>query len=578
MFRVSPCWVLMFVTVTACRNPETGGLDTAYTSPISTESESGDPDEGEIDTETETGTDTEGPIEDPLWFVAAGSFESVLLAINLADPHAVPEPEYLASGDGIAALFGPTPFGSEVVTHDGNIDQLQLTAEGTLSLAPLAEQQGNWISNIWFGDEGANALVTVSPDSLSGPNTLLWVRYSQSGAIQGSFDLTPPKDRTGHVMILDRSPDSRWAAAAVDIHGNGAWDLYLLPIDIDPGATVHVDHLILTGIPPMSVRNFLSLHLDDQRVVYRREALPMISRPVAVGVDNPDAAPVELGPNLPHTYSITPAGDNSRLLVTTGGETGYRELRLIELDGPTSALPPLTITEPNLLALENSQSALGVRTHGHGFDALGRIHYVYGDTSLPVTASVGISLVTASNGAVAERLEIADIPPGATIEEVRFDPQTQLLGHRVQSGNQSWISYIDLSEEQPVAIRVDANFEHDADEPENHANYEWSADGSDIAVVGVQQGRATLHVAEIGDSSGATVEIELPDVEATPGYIVDHRASVSPDGEQLMIWYGTQAGRRGLIHAVTDGSTAAQVVVPPHHSLSSGAYLPRSTQ
>lgn len=569
MFRLSPCWLLIFITVTACSTPEAGGLDTAYTSPISTESESGDPDDSE--TETETGTDTEDIIEDPLWFVAAGSFESVLLGINLADPHAVPEPEYLASGDGIAALFGPTPFGSEVVTHDGNIDQLQLTAEGTLSLAPLAEQQGNWISNIWFGDEGANALVTLSPDSISGPNMLLWVRYSQSGAVTGSFDLTPPKDRTGHVMILDRSPDSRWAAAAVDIHGNGVWDLYLLPIDVDPGATVHVDHLILTGIPPMDVRDFLSLHLDDQRVVYRREALPMISRPVAVGLDNPDAAPVELGPNLPHIYSITPADDNSRLLVTTGGKAGYRELRLIELDGPTSALPPLTLTESNLLARENSRSA-----HGHGFDALGRIHYVHGNTS--ATASVGISLVTVSNGAVAERLEIADIPANATIDEVRFDPQTQLLGHRVQSGTQSWISYIDLSEAQPVAIRVDANFEHDADKPENHANYEWSADGRHIAVIGVQQGRARLHVAEIGDSSGATVKLELPDVEATPGYIVDHRASVSPDGEQLMIWYGTQAGRKGLIHAITDGSAAARVVVPPHHSLSGGAYLPRSPQ
>jgi hypothetical protein len=574
MFRTSPCWLLL-VTLTACSNPETGGLDTAYTSSTSTgdSDESGTLDETETETETETGTDTEGPDGEPLWFVAGGSFESVLLAIDLSDPHDVPEPVYLATGDGIAALFGPTPFGSEAVTHDGSIEQVQLTAEGTLTLLPLASQEGNWISSIWFGDDGANALVSVSPDSLSGANTLLWVRYSQ-GEISGSFDVTPPKGPTGHVTILDRSPDSRWAAAAVDIQGNGVWDLYLLPIDVDPGASDHVDHLILTGIPPMNIGSFLSLHLDDQRLVYRRESLPMISRPVAVDLATPDGAPVEIGPNLPHTYSITPGADTSRLLVTTGGEPGYRELRLIELDGPTSALPPLTITEANLLALENNS-----QTHGHGFDALGRIHYVHGDTSSPgATASVGITLVTVSNGAIEQRIELAALPAGATIHDVRFDAQLQLLVYRVQSGSQSWISYIELSEEQPVAIRVDANFEHDEDEPENHASHGWSSDGSRIAVVGVQQGQTSLHVAEIGDASGATVEIELPDVEATAGYIFDHRPSVSPDGQQLMLWYGTQAGRKGLVHAPTDGSAAGQVVLPPQHSLSGGTYLPHTPQ
>ena len=567
----------MLVTIAACRGPEGGGLDTAYTSSTGTTAEESDgsDDPVDTDTETETGTDTDGPDGDPLWFVVAGSYDSVLMAVDLSNPHDVPPAQFIASGDAIAGLFGPTPFGSEAVTHDGNIRQLRVTAEGTLELVPLATQEGNWIADLWFGDDGANALMTTSPDSLSGPTTLLWARYAQ-GELTNSFDLTPPKDPAGLVMILDRSPDSRWAAAVVDIQGNGVWDLYLLPIDDQPGATSYVDHLLLTGIPPMSVRSFLSLHLDDERIVYRREALPMIARPMAVGLDNPDAAPVELGPNLPHTYSITPGSDNSRLLVTTGGETGYRELRLIELDGPTSALPPLTITEPNALALENSLSTLGLATaHGHGFDALGRIYYVWGDTTLPQTASVGISLVTVTDGAIAERLELADIPPGATIEDVRFDAELQLLGYRVRSGNSSSIHYIDLGEEQPVSVRVDQSFEHDDDEPEDHANFGWSADGSRIAAVGVQQGVTSLHVAEFGDASGATVEIEVPDVELTPGYIFDHRPSVSPNGEQLMLWYGTQAGRKGLIHAPTDGSAAGQVVLPPQHSLTSGTYLPR---
>ncbi|MFO7561439.1 MAG: hypothetical protein R6X02_02250 [Enhygromyxa sp.] len=582
MLRLSPCSLSLALAVAACTSSSGGGLDTAYTSSTSTSgegSESGELEETGTE-ETETGTDTDGePEGEPLRFIAAGSDDAVVLALDLTDPHDIPEAQYLATGDGFAGLFGPTPFGTEALTHSGKIQQLRLTAGGELELSPLAEQDGNWLHGLWFGDQGADAFVSPSDAPLSGSNTLLWVRYDQHGELLGSFDITPPKQPGGYVSILARSPDSRWVAAAVDAQPNGSWDLYVLPIDVEPGMTVHVDTINLAGIPPISVASFLSLHLDDQRLVYRREQLPEIFRPVAVDLGNPEAPLASVGTTLAHTYSITTApGDASRLLVTNGGSAGYRELRLIELDGPTSAQPPVLITEPNKPAQENASALPGTAASGHGFDVLGRIWYVYRDTTQPQLGSVGISLVTVEDGEVAQRLELANLQAGAELDEVLFDPERQLLGFRVYAGNSSSINYVDLSRDRPASIRVDQSYEHSGSAPSDHARYGWSADGSRIAVVGVKQNQAVLHVAEIGDAAGATVEITLPEVERTLGYTLEHQPMLSPGGDQLLLWYGTPSGLRGLIHAPTDGSAAGSVVLAPQHALTSGAYLPHTPE
>src|SRR5690606_3724702 len=284
----------------------------------------------------------------------------------------------------------------------------------------------DWLVNLWFGDGGTNALLTTSPNPLTGPDVLLWARYDELGELVGSWDITPPKQPGGSVLILARSPDSRWAAAAVNTQPDGVWDLYLLPIDVEPGTTFFVDTIDLSGIPATSVGNFLSLHLDDQRLVYRREQLIDLSRPVGVGLDNPDANPADIGPSLQHTYSITAApGDASRLLVTNGGGANGRELRMIVLDGPIAAQPPVLLTEPSSLARDNVEPVGGEPIVGHGLDALGRAWYVYRNTQL---GRDGINLVTISGGAVTQRLELAEVPAGGEIADVVFDPQLQLLG------------------------------------------------------------------------------------------------------------------------------------------------------
>jgi hypothetical protein len=570
MPRAPLCCLSLALTLAACTSSSPGGLDTAYTSSTSTgESESGEPDPTETETETETG-DTDDPPGDPLRFVALGS---VLLAIELDDPKNIAPAQILTTVKQTAGLFGPTPFGGEALTLDGEVQQLRLTAEGELELAPLINEAGNWLAGLWFGDAGAYAFVSPSADPVSGPNTLVWARYNQSGKLIASYDITPPKQPGGYVTILARSPDSRWVAAAVDIQPNGSWDLYVLPIDTDPGMTVHVDTVNLSGIPATSIADFLSVQLDNQRMVYRRELLPEISRPIAVDLDDPDGPLTDIGPNLSHTYSITSARDDaSRLLVTNGGSSGYRELRLIELTGPASAQPPILLTEPNKPARDNG--VIGAPSSGHGFDVHGRIWYVYRDTAQPQLGSVGISLVSVVDGVVAQRLELANLPPGAELDEVRFDPDLQLLGFRVRAGNSSSIHYVDLSRDRPTTIRVNQSFEHTESAPSDQARYRWSADGSRLAIVGVQQTQTALHVAEIGDATGATVEIELPDVEHTLGYILDHRPMLSPGGDQLMLWYGTPTGLSGLIHALTDGSTAGSVVLAPQHVLTSATYLP----
>jgi hypothetical protein len=572
MRRASPCWLLLCVT--ACKGPEEGGLSTGYT--VGVETSTGTTENSEAtETATETGTDTEdNPPGDPLRFIAAG--ESMILAFDLSDPDGVPPPETVASGTGIAELFGPTPFGTEAVVHDGVLDQLSLSDDNVLSLSSLVFQDGNWLPDLFFGPDGRTALITTAVDALANPNVMLWARYTTAGVVTGSYDITPPKNDTGAVRVLDRSPDGTWAAVAVNVQlqPTDGWDFYLLDTDPDPGETYHVDYLDLAGLPHSTIGNYISMHLDDERIVYRRQVLPMVYRPVAVGFNIPDGVPVDLGPNLPTTYAITPADTCSRLLVTTEGEPGYRELRLLELDGPTSALDPLTITLPEELAVENNpQPLMGPPIFGHAFDALGRILFVYADGMDPAE-NIGIALVTASNGVIEERLELIELINTTYIDAVAFDEKNQLLGFRVYSSNSSWIHYIDLKADQPVSIRLDADFEHYDTEPQNYANFGWSADGTHIVAVGVQNGQTFAHVAEIGDASGDTVEIELPDVEATPGYTIEHRPNVSPLGDHIMVWYSTQAGRRGLIHAPTDGSVPGVVVLTPQHTLTSSTYLP----
>jgi hypothetical protein len=573
MLRVSQLCVVLPLLAVACSSPEPGGLSTGYASMTGTESGTSD-EPSETETETETGTDTDGDPLEPRRFVATGSStgsdDSVIVAIHLDDPSNIPPPEYLATVTEVGALLGPTPFGTHGVLHDGSIDHLRLSPEGELSLVPLAVQTAAWVSSMWFGDAGENALISTGPDPLTGPESLLWVRYDQ-GELMGSFDFTPENPSGTKVFILARSSDSRWAAAAISTVTPGLWDIFLLRIDRSPTASYHIDSLDLTGIPALSVASFMSVHLDNERIVYRREALTDLMRPMAVSVDDPDANPVSIAPGLDHTFSIAAGADTSRLLVTNGGVGDYRELSLIEFDGPTTAQPPVLITEPDTLARENVTHPPGVYSRGHGIDALGRVFYVYGEQ--PQLTSVGISLVTVSNGAVAERIELADVPIGGAIAEVSFDATLQLLGYRVETASSSWIDYVDLSSEQPAAIRIDRAFQHAAADPASNASFAWSADGSRLAIVGVSQGQTALHVATIGDASGATEVIELPDVESTPGVALEHRPILSGDGEHVMVWFGTLAGDRGLIYAPTEGSAAAQIVLPAKHPLTGGAYL-----
>jgi hypothetical protein len=120
---------------------------------------------------------------------------------------------------------------------------------------------------------------------------------------------------------------------------------------------------------------------------------------------------------------------------------------------------------------------------------------------------------------------------------------------------------------------MDQSFSHDDLAPEDDVNFGWSADGSRIAAVGVQDSMTTLHVAEIGDIAGTTLEITLPEVESAPGIVMDHKPRVSPDGEQVIVWYSVQDGRDGLIHAPLDGSAEGQVVLGLQQSLDAGTYL-----
>jgi hypothetical protein len=572
MARASLSFLLTCLTVAACSDNSNVDESLGYTGPNSTSSGT----DTSADTESSEATDTSatesetGEPEDleHLRYIAAGSYDSVVVAIDLDDPQDVPNPEHVATGTALAGVFGPTPWGAEAVTHDGDIYQLALDAAGVFKLTPLVQQDGNWLHSLWFGDEGANALISVGPDPNQGPNMLVWASYDANGKLTSSFDITPPLDPDGAAIALARSPDSGFAAVLIDVEPNDVWQLYLLPLHPQLSESIFIDHLTFEGVPANNVPAFMFTHLDDQRLVYREEVEVNVLSPLGVSLADPTAPPVNLAPSLGHISSIVFSDDNTQMLVTTNGANGFRELRLIELTGPTSFGLPRLITEPGKLAMTNLLLPGGPTTVGHGFDAQGRIWYAYGNG-----AAVGISLVTVEDGMVVDRVELADNPAGTEFEDISFDPKLQLLAYRSQTTNLSYINYVDLSAVIPTEIRIDQAFGYSDMTPDDNASYGWSADGSRIVVTGIQNGPTKLYVAELGDPSGATAPIELVDVESSQGITLAHRPYVSPTGDQVILWYGTQTGLTGLVHAPLDGSAPAQVVLGLQNALQSGAYL-----
>lgn len=569
--------VSLGVLLVGCVNGEGSSLDTYNTSmSTSTATDTGEsPEEESTDTD-ESGTDETGEPEpyEGLRYLVTASDDALMLGINLDDPQDVPEPQVLVSGDGTTTMFGPTPHGGEIVVHDGVIDQLRLRSTADYDFTALAAQEAAWLDHAWFGAEAANAIMSIGLQVMGATNQLLWVTYDDDGDVLGSTDITPPIDANGAVLVPDISTDLRHAAVLVDVELDSIWQLYALNLDPEPNVATYIDQLDLVGLPPNSVDDFIWLDVHPNRISYRKELQPGIFSPVAVALDDPDITRVNLAPSLNHVSTMMWSPDQTRLLVSAGGDAGYRELFLIDVLDGNLPQTPLRITEPGHDARVNTQSTVDFATLGHGFDNLGRVWYAYTDSMLSEPASVGVNLVVVFEGEVIQRVDLIEPYPGLEIGEVVFDANLQLLGFRGQSSSFGGaIHYVDLSEAQFTITQMDTSFAYDELVPFDDVNYAWSTDGRRIVAVGVQDAMTTLHVAEIGDPTGATVEITLPEVESAPGIVIDHKPRISPDGEQVILWYSVQDGRDGLIHAPLDGSAEGSVVLSLQQSLSAGTYL-----
>jgi hypothetical protein len=572
----SPYLTLLGVALVGCVSGEGSNLDTYNTSvATSTGTDSAESPEESTDTD-ESGTEETGepgPYEG-LRYIVTGSDDALMLGINLDDPLLVPEPQVLLSGQGTSTLYGPTPHGGEIVAHDGVIDQLRLNDTADYDFTALMSQEAAVLDNAWFGVDAANAIMAVGLQALGITQQLLWVVYDDNGEATSSTDITPPINANGSVLVPDIATDSRHAAVLVDVELDSIWQLYALNLDPQPNVATYIDQLDLVGLPPTTVGDFIWLDIHPNRISYRKETTPGVFRPIAVRLDDPEVNRVNLAPNLGHISSMMWSPDQTRLLVSAGGESGYRELWLIDVLEATLPQPAIRITETGHDARVNTQSTVDFATLGHGFDNQGRVWYAYTDSMLAEPASVGVNLVVVFEGQVIQRVDLIEPYPGLEVDEVLFDQKLQLLGFRAQSTSFGGsIYYVDLNEAQYSIVQIDQAFTHDELLPEDDVNFGWSADGSKIVAVGVQDTMTTLHVAEIGDTLGATTEITLPIVETAPGIVIDHQPRVSPNGEQVILWYSVQDGRDGLIHAPLDGSAEGRVVLGLQQKLSAGAYI-----
>jgi hypothetical protein len=575
MRRSSPYWTLLCVVLAACRGGETSSLDTYNTSAAtSTGTDSFEGPEESTDTD-ESGTDETGepgPYEGLRYIVTAE--DDVLLGVNLDAPHSVPDPDVLVEGDGAVALFGPTPRGGQILSQGGRLDQLTLLETAGYDFSPLAAPETAWLDKVWFGLDAATAIMTVSQLALGVTNQLLWVTYNAAGDVTSATDITPPIEANGAVLMPEISSDFRYAGVLVDVELDSNWQIYALNIDPQPGQAIYIDQLDLLGLPPTSVGDFVWLDIHPNRISYRKEGDPGVFRPLAVDLSQPVVDRINLAPTLDHIYSMIWSPDQTRLLVSTNGATGYRELYLIDVVGATGAQPPVRLTEPQKNARVNTQSPIDFARIGHGFDNFGRVWYEYTDTSLGEPGSVGLNLVVVVDGAVIDRVELIEPYPGFVVDEVVFDAKLQLLGFRGQSPDfGGTVNYVDLSLAQTLTVTIDQNFGHDTLVPFDDVEFAWDADGNRLVMVGVQDAMTAIHVAQIGDSLGTTTEITLPDVESAPGIVIDHEPRISPDGEQVMLWYEAQDGRTGLVHAPLDGSAEGQVVLGLQRQLLDDAWL-----
>src|SRR5262249_52134001 len=154
------------------------------------------------------------------------------------------------------------------------------------------------------------------------------------------------------------------------------------------------------------------LALHPNRIAYRKESMPGEFNPFAVALDDPNTTRVNLAPSLGHVSSMMWSPDQTRLLVSSAGQAGFRQLYLIDVVGATDAQAPLRISEPGSDARVNTGGLIDFATIGHGFDNLGRIWYAYSDSNLMEPASVGVNLVAVAGGMVVQRVDLIEPYPG----------------------------------------------------------------------------------------------------------------------------------------------------------------------
>ena len=229
-----------------------------YTTGVA-DTESGDEIGSESDTSGSSSESTETGEPEPyvgVRYVVTGTAGALMLGVNLDDPSDVPDAQTIISGEIPVGLFETTPFGTQIVTHDDRLDQLSLTENGNYDFQPLVSQDAQWLDRIYFGPEGTDAIATISPTAFGAANQLIWAEYDAEQGILGSYDITPPIEANGAVLVLGRNPADTATAVLVDVELDAFWDLYSLALAtlINRAGTMFLPFLVLymtekRGIP-----------------------------------------------------------------------------------------------------------------------------------------------------------------------------------------------------------------------------------------------------------------------------------------------------------------------------------------
>jgi hypothetical protein len=460
-----------------------------------------------------------------------------LVAIDITDPHRLGDPVTLIDTPEYVTFGQRTPWGVHVVSTDNTsweTGQAQLDDMGIVQLhAALPEGLSGKITHIRFATDGSWALARVMVGTQD--ERIYRLDFAADGMPLAATEVHGINDN--YHGQDDGLLDSGLVAFVVDDDFDDVYQLRLADIHPEVGASVVVDDILLPIPSPFG------LHLDDNKLVYSKDVAQDGPNEWWV-VDHTDlqAPPVLVTTSINGSDTIfvdwSPSGD--RMIYWTG-DVSWGQLYYVEFNGATPQAPVLISGEEPVYRLH------------FGFASEDRFWYIAGDENDDRHAIMMVDI----DGDPTPAVQISEaLDPGFQLLDPSSTADRSKVAYAATDGQQSWLSFLDLSVEVPAPLRV----------------YDVAIGGTIFATVPAS-GQHMPFVAPTGPNQRHVFSVDLGDPElpviqldeALPvGWWQPMVVTLTPDDSQVLFRSGpTDAEDDVHMRVPVDGSAP----IEPLHSL-----------